>query len=524
VRRGLIIGFALGCLTWAGIGAGVASARLLPLHATRGSDPAIFDAAGRQVLLHGVGDNQLGDYYQVDPAQATVFPLGKRDFDLMHRLGFNVVRLALSWSKLEPQRGQISEAYIRRIRDAVEWAKGSGLYVILEMHQDAWGKEVATPPGETCPPGLTPSIGWDGAPTWATYFDGMSSCHNTFRELSPAVAAAFDNFYDDRDGIQTQLVRVWARLAQKFAANPTVAGFDLFNEPHPGSRPGPVAAEEIGSFYERSIEAIRRAESERTNGFHHIIFFEPSVLYNVVVSPAVAPPPTFTDDQDIVFAPHLYPGTFSPFSTDQAYQATEAIAASYQTTFWVGEWGWYSQDPSDDYANIRDFAAHEDEALVGDAWWQWRQRCGDPHEFGNPGSAGRPIADGLNRYRCPGDHPIGIPPTTRQVLGRSYALAAPGRIESLHSDPATEAFQINGSDPDPTGSCRLEVWTPTSPTGRPRFVANNIGRIRTHPLAGGWLTTGCARGSYELRRRLLRFAPSGRRSIAGSANLPSIPY
>jgi hypothetical protein len=77
VRRSLWIGLALGCLAWAGVGPGVVSAQLQPLHATRGNDPAIFDAAGRQVLLHGVADNQLGDYYQVDPGQATVFPLRK---------------------------------------------------------------------------------------------------------------------------------------------------------------------------------------------------------------------------------------------------------------------------------------------------------------------------------------------------------------------------------------------------------------------------------------------------------------
>ncbi len=477
-----------------------AEAGLLPLHATRGAAPAILDSAGRQVLLHGVADNQLGDYYQVDPSQPTVFPLRRQDFTRMSELGFNVVRLVLSWSRLEPEPGLLSASYLREVRRAVTWANASGLYVVLDMHQDAWGKEVATPPGETCPPGLTPSIGWDGAPAWATYLDGMSTCHNTFRELSPAVAAAFDNFYDDRNGIQAQLVWVWSRLASAFAADPGVAGFDLFNEPHPGSRPGPVAEQEIGAFYARAIAAIRAAESERPGGFHHIVFFEPSVLYDVAPSPAVSPPPTFSADPNLVFAPHLYPGTFSPLSTDQAYRATEAVAATYGTAFWVGEWGWYSQDPRDDYENIRDFAAHEDQALAGDAWWQWRQRCGDPHQFGAPGSPGRPIADGLNRYRCPGDHPLGIPPTTRQVLSRAYARAAPGRIESMLSDPASGEFRLRGFDPDPGGSCLLEVWTPAGPGGRPRFAATGVERLSTRAARGGWITTGCARGSYELDR------------------------
>jgi endoglycosylceramidase len=500
MRRGLCIGLALGCLAWAGPAVGSASARLPRLHATRASHPAILDSGGRQVLLHGVNDNQLGDYYQVDPAQPTVFPLRKRDFIRMHELGFNVVRLVLSWSKLEPQRGEISQSYLRRIRTAVRWANGSGIYVVLDMHQDAWGKQAATPPGVTCPPGLTPSIGWDGAPTWATYFDGKSTCHNTFRELSPAVTAAFDNLYDDRAGIEGHLVRAWAALARAFGSTPGVAGYDLLNEPHPGSRPASVAAREIGAFYERTIRAIRRAERARRRGFHHIVFFEPSVFYNVAPSPDFSPPPTFTRDRNIVFAPHLYPGTFTSSSTEQLYQATKTLAASYKTTFWVGEWGFFSRDPRDDYASIRDFAAHEDGALVGDTWWQWRQRCGDPHEFGQPGSPGSPVADGLNRYRCPGDHPTGIPPTTRQVLSRSYVLAAPGRIKALHSGPATQAFEVTGSDPDRRGSCRLEVWTPDGPAGRPRFAARNVVKIRTHRMAGGWLTTGRAHGSYRLSR------------------------
>lgn len=497
-RRSLFVCCLTVCTLVAGGGA-TARAKLPRLHATRGSDPAIVDSHGRQVLLHGVADNQLGDYYQVDPNRPTTFPLTRRDFARMHALGFNVVRLVMSWSRLEPRRGHISRAYLDRVREAVQWAGQRGIYVILDMHQDAWGKEVATPPGVRCPPGLSPSIGWDGAPRWATYFDGMSRCHNTFRELSPAVAAAFDNFYDDHRGIQTHLVRVWAKIARTFASKRAVAGFDLFNEPHPGTRAA-LSPEEIGAFYERAIAAIRANERKRRLGFHHVVFFEPSVLYDVTASPSDAPPATFTDDRNLVFSPHLYPGTFSPLSSEQEFQAATTLAATYRTTFWVGEWAWYSQNARDDFGAIRDFAAHEDAALVGDAWWQWRQRCGDPHEFGTPDSPGSPIADGLNRYRCPGDHPLGIPPTTRRVLSRSYPRIAPGRIESLDSDPVTHAFDLRGSDSAPRRSCVLRVWTPRSSAGRPEFTAHGVGDIRTRRVPGGWITRGCAHGSYELRR------------------------
>jgi len=480
-------------------GAALASAELPALHATRGAHPAIRDSHGRQVLLRGVNDNQLGDYYQVDPDQPTTFALHRRDFGRMHRLGFNVVRLVLSWSKLEPRRGHISAAYLDRIRQAVGWARQSHLYVILDMHQDAWGKEAATPPGVKCPPGLTPSIGWDGAPRWATYFDGRSTCHQTFRELSPAVAAAFDNFYDDRAGIQTHLVRVWARLARTFAANRAVAGFDLFNEPHPGTL-GSLASQQIGAFYERAIRAIRAAERRKRGGFHHVVYFEPSVFYNTSASPGSSPPPGFTDDKSIVFSPHLYPGTFTSLTTAQVFDAASVLARTYRTTFWVGEWGWFSRYAGNDYDAILDYAAHEDRAVVGGTWWQWRQRCGDPHQFGEPGVEGSAIATGLNRYRCPGDRPIGIPPTTRRVLHRSYPRLAPGRITSLRSDPTTNAFDVTGTDHSPKGSCVLRVWTPLSGAGQPRFSASHVRGIQTERAPGGWVTRGCAHGNYELRR------------------------
>jgi endoglycosylceramidase len=450
--------------------------------------------------MRGVAVNQLGDYYRVKPDRPPVFPLRRRDFARIHRLGFNVVRLVLSWSKLEPRRGKLNRRYLERIDAAVRFARRSGIYLILDMHQDAWGKEVATPPGAICPAGLTPSIGWDGAPRWATFFDGMSTCHNTFRELSPAVTRAFDNFYANRDGIQSHLVRVWAALARRYAPYPAIAGYDLLNEPHPGSLPEPAASEAIGAFYARAITAIRRAERKRRGGRRHIVFFEPDVIYDVTASPDRAPPPGFTTDRDIVFSPHLYPGTFSPLSADQEFMAAEAAAHRYRAPFWIGEWGWYSGDATDDYADIIDFAEHEDAALVGDAWWEWRQRCGDPHVFGNPGSAGAPIANGLVRYACPHDRPLGIPPTTRRVLSRSYVRAAPGRITKLISDPATGAFRVTGSDRSRRGSCKLAAWTPRGPGDPPRFEGRHLSRIRTRRVAGGWRTTACAHGSYELRR------------------------
>lgn len=58
----------------------------------------------------------------------------------MAALGFDVVRLGLNWSSLEPERGVVDQAALARLHETVDWAKAAGLYVVLDMHQDASGK------------------------------------------------------------------------------------------------------------------------------------------------------------------------------------------------------------------------------------------------------------------------------------------------------------------------------------------------------------------------------------------------
>jgi endoglycosylceramidase len=483
-------------------------ARLRPLHATRGNDSGVFDDRGRQVLLRGVNVNQLGDYYQDDPSLDPVIPLRRSDFAQIAAIGFNSVRLVLSWSALEPRRGAFDERYLKRIRKAVAWARDHRLYVVLDMHQDAWGKHIATPPGETCPPGFQPAIGWDGAPRWATITDGLSTCRIQLREVSPAVAQAFTNFYADRDGIQDRLVRTWARLARSFARDPIIAGYDLLNEPHPGFAPGPHAATLLGAYYGRVIDAIRKAEDGVSGGRHHIVFFEPNVEWSATAQTAT-PPPSFTDDENIVFAPHLYAGSLtadralgiSALSPSEGFELAQATAGVYRTTFWSGEWGWFG-DPDDDRPLIEQYAEEEDEHLVGGAWWSWKQACGDPHVVGTPGNHPDTVSPSLNRYDCPEQEPLGIPATTRRVLSRPYPLAAPGRLRGLRTDPATGAITVTGSDPDPRGSCRLLLWIARDGSGRPDFETDGGKVSSIVRVPGGWRVDACVRDDYELRRVL----------------------
>ncbi|TMK71334.1 MAG: glycoside hydrolase family 5 protein [Actinobacteria bacterium] len=137
----LVIAAAMACL--AAFGAAEAGAATLPRVHVSGQQ--MRDAYGRQVLLRGVNDTSLTDQYQVNPNLPTVIPLQASDYDRMQGFGFNVLRLAVNWSKLEPQRGQISQDYIQRIRNVVDNAAAHGIYTVIDMHSGGWGKDVERP-------------------------------------------------------------------------------------------------------------------------------------------------------------------------------------------------------------------------------------------------------------------------------------------------------------------------------------------------------------------------------------------
>ena len=474
-----------------------AAATPLPLQSVRGNAPRIEDSAGRQVLLRGVNVNQLGDYYRANPRWEQVVPLTAGDFDRIAALGFNSVRLLVHWSALEPRPGEFDQGYVARIKQALRWAASRELYVIVDMHQDAWGKHIATPPDETCAPGFSPANGWDGAPAWATLTDGLATCKAGIREVSPAVGRAWQSFYENRAGIQAALVRTWGRLAGELAAEPAVAGWDLLNEPNPGLAFGSNQSAELGRFYGRAIEAIRQAERRVRGGFSHIAFFEPSVEWSAFGTTAT-PAADFTSDPNIVFAPHLYGDsiTVTPVTVEQGFDLAQDAARRYGTTVWSGEWGWFG-DPGADAAEITRYARQEDARLLGGAWWSWKQACGDPHVVPQPGAEPNEVSPSLVRYSCKGrQRELGIPASTQRILSRATVRAAPGAIASLVSDPASGAFQVRGSDRD-GGACTLAAWMPGA--GRPRFAGSGIGRVHATRVRGGWRISTCARGEWSLR-------------------------
>ncbi|MET8149960.1 glycoside hydrolase family 5 protein [Actinoplanes sp. NPDC049668] len=454
----------------------------------------IGDVTGRQVILRGVNVNQLIDYHLRDPAVPATQPPTDGDFEQMAAMGFNVIRLGMSWSRLEPRRGTFDESYLRQVQAAVAGAKAHGIYTVLDMHEDAWGNALARP-SERCGGGTTPTTGWDGAPAWATITDGTAHCQFMARDLAPAVATAFGNFYTDRDGIQSELVRTWAFVAEAFAGEPAVAGYDLLNEPGIGANPPISSGLLLGRYYDAAITAIRAAE-RAAGGHTHLVFFEPSVLWSGLGFDA-APAPGFTDDQQLVFAPHPYSESIS---MDQSLGLTIAsiernvamsarAARAYRSALWLGEWGWFG-NPAAEGDNVWRLGAAQDRLGVGGAFWVWRQGCGSPETGADATTSGNLVA-----VDCRTGASTPPPADFARPLSRAFPRALPGRLESLFSSQIGE-LRIAGTAPDSPANCRVDIWVPGAP--KPRLTTTGVTEASSEQVPGGWRVTGCARGSYTL--------------------------
>ena len=461
------------------------STELSWLRAVRGTDAGIYDESGRQMQLRGVNFNHLGDYFQAHPSLPTVASLAEADWDDAAAQGMNVIRLITNWSAWEPQRDQFDEDYLARVRDAVRRANEHGMYVVIDMHQDAWSKFISTPADEVCAPGRRPHIGWDGAPQWATITDGASTCTPAGREDSPAVKRAWGAFYADRDGIREELVELWGWIASELAHDPGVAGFDLLNEPG-YSYDQASTLTGLAAFYRSAIAEIRAAE-RAVGGRGHIVFFETTVN-----GPFVAP--GFSDDDNLVFAPHNYAesiGPDVPGLLDLLTDALGLLSAAYGTTTWIGEYGNFSSDPVERREYMARFNRLQDRSPgAGGTWWQWEQQCGDPHDV----AGAYPPDDAWVAQQLP-DCSDSVRMDT-PCTARSYPRAVPGRLTSIVAEPCGGPMTVTGATPTPSTA---ELWFQGELPAPPTVSGDGIDGATVEARPGGYLVRVDVRGRYTVR-------------------------
>ena len=327
------------------------------------------DEAGRVRVFRGV-NVRVEDIFDVrlDPARCppptdvlqALPTLPDAELIRMRRLGFNVVRLPIQWSGIEPTQGTFDEVYLDRVEALVTRMEAAGLYVMIDFHQDAWGKDV----------------GEDGAPSWTLPDSWPLLCGPLGDMLAMRRADTLPllaRFFNDRDAdpidvaLQEAFMRMAEHVASRFATHERVLGYDLFNEP--------VAdAGMIERFHARLAPRVRAQDSR------HILFFEPSAVRNFTDRGPIASEP-FPDPLGS-YAVHLYTLSFSDprgeLDTVTRMRlepnVTRAVreAASFQAPLFVGEWGIRPDSPGS--ANyVRFMYELFDDQFASSTVWLWKE-------------------------------------------------------------------------------------------------------------------------------------------------------
>lgn len=186
------------------------------------SNGTFTDSRGREVILNGINHvNKNSEQKHIDPndkAHLTQF----RDW------GFNIVRFGINWAELEPSPGVFNEHYLTQLDERVQWAEELGIWLYFDFHQDLYGVGMG-----------------NGAPEWATITEGQphvtGEIWSDSYALSGAVHRAFDHFWmntaaSDGVGLQDHYLKCLKLISERYKNSPSVAGYDVMNEPFMGSR------------------------------------------------------------------------------------------------------------------------------------------------------------------------------------------------------------------------------------------------------------------------------------------------
>jgi endoglycosylceramidase len=398
----------------------------------------------------------------------------------MSGFGFNSVRLPLSWSQLEPERGRINQMYVDRIAQVVDWARGQGMYVIIDMHQNAYSRFIGAGPGVDLSQ-------LSGAPKWATITDRLPSrVIGGQRELNATVFQAATNFWYNRDGIQDEYIAAVASVAERFKDDSTVAGFSVFNEPWPGWNLSPGFEDLLlFPFYRRVIDAITGVRDGipcwtgffmpapcgyRDLGVHdvrHLIFLDTGLAREITDFPTHLGLPV-SSYPNVVLSMHAYTHFYtvdallhqSPAHAnypwggyDQSYYLAEREAKAMNAALFVAEFG---NPPSRDPLLLVNQLAEQERHLLGFAFWTWKEN-GGPWSWGMyeaPAPSSTETSSGCLRSG------------RERLLARSYPRASADPNLSYHYDSATGAFNLKamGKAGDPP----TQVYFPPQVTA---FVA-----------------------------------------------------
>jgi endoglycosylceramidase len=238
----------------------------------------LVDAAGRVVMLHG-----FNEVAKSAPFYPAAFGFGDDDAAFLAGLGFDAVRLGVLMEGLMPAPGEIDDDYVEHLAETVDMLASHGIFVLLDFHQDGFG----------------PLFRGDGLPDWMAITDGLPNPPDATFPLyyvqNPAMQRAFEHVWasspaPDGVGLQDHYVQGMVRVAERFAGNPWVLGYEVMNEPWPGATWQPclmgcpdLEQNLLAPFYGKATDAVRAVAPAQ------LVFVEPFVLFNFGGAPMTMP-------------------------------------------------------------------------------------------------------------------------------------------------------------------------------------------------------------------------------------------
>ncbi len=455
-----------------------------PLRAPGG--PVLVDQEGRTVLLHGV--NLV---YKIPPYEVEVRGTGRNvvttsEARHLARLGFTVVRLGVIWKGLEPGTDPINDpaichpgaprasgpdqfnagifkTYMERLEATVSLLARYGIYSLIDMHQDVYNEV----------------FGGEGSPNWAVCTDGITPrpklhvANWSVNYTGPGVSQAYNHFWtnDVVGNLQGEFDKIWAKIAAQFRGNPSVVGYDPYNEAygpdlyttfdaelecfytgraHPGlSQRGQPVTCPADDPEQGLIPRIEAADPT------HLVAYEGNYSTDSGVPNRIGPmdyPRLVLNFHDYCFL-HVPNGpeppgfgstcgpleshVFTQHAQERANDATPEQPGGPAEI--LSEFG-----ATTDTADLTRITSDANANLVGWTYWQW-----------------------INYDDPTGSHSSALWPPRQatakqlQVLSQTYASAVAGTITSMSFDPETAAFSLSYR-PDPRIAAPTVVVVPTS--------------------------------------------------------------
>lgn len=386
--------------------------------------PWLRDAKGRVVLLRGA-NYVRGELLGLDGHAPR-----EEDFAFLASLGFNLVRLPVAWGSVEPRPNEYDFAFLRdQVDPLLRFANNHGMQVVLAMERAR---------SSSC------LLGPDRVPSWTCAEAGAARSAPGWGPPE-ALAEARANraqcgFFRDAqapDGrlLRTHYAEAWRMLARYYDQDRRIVGFDLLDQPSPGTcfSPESFVGEVLKALY------VELARVIRDSGAPQALVYQPAASRH---HPLLGMPEIALDDA--IFAPHLFGQAFgAPAAPAQPlgalYDRARDLAGPLGGLLLVGEIGANAPAERGYRPATQDFLQASldelDRRLIGGAVWAFV-----PQGEKLPASGGIGIGNDADAA----------------LLARPFARRIAGVPLEMRFDAVTRAFSFRFRDdpedspPDPT--------------------------------------------------------------------------